>query len=306
MRKSAARPELAKRIRPGELVIQTALTFCATVSILTTLGIVAVLGKESLRFFLSGEVNLIDFLTTTKWQPAIGEFGILPLATATLVTSLIAMAIAGPIGLAIAVYLSEYAPERVRLFLKPVLEILAGVPTVVYGYFALTFVTPILRSVIGKDVVNVYNMASAGIVMGVLILPLVSSMCEDALSSIPRALKEGAYALGATRLETTVSVVIPAAFSGIAAAFVLGLSRAVGETMIVALAAGAGPAFTINPLRAAETMTGHIVRISSGDLSFNTIDYNSIFAIGLMLFLITLVLNIFNRWIVKRFREVYE
>lgn len=306
MRKSAARPELAKRRRPGELVIQTALTFCATVSILTTLGIVAVLGKESLRFFLSGEVNIIEFLTATKWQPAIGEFGILPLATATLVTSLIAMAIAGPIGLAIAVYLSEYAPARVRLFLKPVLEILAGVPTVVYGYFALTFVTPILRSVLGKDVVNVYNMASAGIVMGVLILPLVSSMCEDALSSIPRALKEGAYALGATRLETTVSVVIPAAFSGIAAAFVLGLSRAVGETMIVALAAGAGPAFTINPLRAAETMTGHIVRISSGDLSFNTIDYNSIFAIGLMLFLITLVLNIFNRWIVKRFREVYE
>jgi phosphate transport system permease protein len=306
MRKSAAGLGLAKRFRPGELVIQTALTFCATVSILTTLGIVAVLGKESLRFFLSGEVNLIEFLTSTKWQPAIGEFGILPLATATLVTSVIAMAIAGPIGLAIAVYLSEYAPERVRLFLKPVLEILAGVPTVVYGYFALTFVTPILRSVLGKDVVNVYNMASAGIVMGVLILPLVSSMCEDALSSVPRALKEGAYALGATRLETTVSVVIPAAFSGIAAAFVLGLSRAVGETMIVALAAGAGPAFTINPLRAAETMTGHIVRISSGDLSFNTIDYNSIFAIGLMLFLITLVLNIFNRWIVKRFREVYE
>jgi phosphate transport system permease protein len=306
MRNCAAGPELAKRIRPGELVIQTALTFCATVSILTTLGIVAVLGKESLRFFLSGEVNIIEFLTATKWQPAIGEFGILPLATATLVTSVIAMAIAGPIGLAIAVYLSEYAPARVRLFLKPVLEILAGVPTVVYGYFALTFVTPILRSVLGKDVVNVYNMASAGIVMGVLILPLVSSMCEDALSSIPRALKEGAYALGATRLETTVSVVIPAAFSGIAAAFVLGLSRAVGETMIVALAAGAGPAFTINPLRAAETMTGHIVRISSGDLSFNTIDYNSIFAIGLMLFLITLVLNIFNRWIVKRFREVYE
>jgi len=306
MRKSAAGLGLAKRFRPGELVIQTALTFCATVSILTTLGIVAVLGKESLRFFLSGEVNLIEFLTSTKWQPAIGEFGILPLATATLVTSVIAMAIAGPIGLAVAVYLSEYAPERVRLFLKPVLEILAGVPTVVYGYFALTFVTPILRSVLGKDVVNVYNMASAGIVMGVLILPLVSSMCEDALSSVPRALKEGAYALGATRLETTVSVVIPAAFSGIAAAFVLGLSRAVGETMIVALAAGAGPAFTINPLRAAETMTGHIVRISSGDLSFNTIDYNSIFAIGLMLFLITLVLNIFNRWIVKRFREVYE
>jgi phosphate transport system permease protein len=306
VKRGTARSVFAKRIRPGELAVQAALTFCATVSVLTTLGIVVVLGKESLQFFLSGEVNILEFFTSTKWQPAIGEFGILPLATSTLVTSAIAMAIAGPVGLAIAVYLSEYAPERIRLFLKPILEVLAGVPTVVYGYFALTFVTPILRSVLGMDVVNVYNMASAGIVMGVLILPLVSSMCEDALSSVPRALKEGAYALGATRLETIASVIIPAAFSGVAAAFILGLSRAVGETMIVALAAGAGPAFTINPLRAAETMTGHIVRISSGDLSYDTIDYNSIFAIGLMLFVITLALNIFNRWIVKRFREVYE
>lgn len=305
-RREAEKAVFSRRVRPGELLVQSILFFCAGVSILTTMGIVAVLGEESLRFFMSGDVNIVEFFTTTKWQPAIGEFGILPLVSSTLLTSFMAMAIAGPLGLTIAVYLSEYAPERFRSFVKPVLEILAGIPTVVYGYFALTFLTPILRSIFGNDIVDVYNTASAGIAMGILILPLVSSMSEDALSSVPRSLREGAYAVGATKLETSVHVVIPSAFSGIAAAFVIGLSRAVGETMIVALAAGAGPAFTLNPFEAAETMTGHIVRISSGDLSFDTIDYNSIFAIGLMLFIITLALNIVNRWIVKRFREVYE
>ena len=233
-------------------------------------------------------------------------FGILPLATATLVTTFLAMLIAIPLGLSVAVYLSEYASLRARNILKPVLEVLAGIPTVVYGYFALTFMTPFLRSIFGRDVVEIYNTASAGLVMGILILPLITSMSEDALSAVPRSLREAAYGLGATKLEVALKIVLPAAISGIAAAIIVGISRAIGETMIVALAAGAGPNFTLNPFRAAETMTGHIVRISGGDLSYDSIDYNSIFAIGLVLFIITLGLNIISQRIVRRFREVYE
>jgi len=194
----------------------------------------------------------------------------------------------------------------VRNTLKPVLEILAGIPTIVYGYFALTFVTPILRSILGRDVVQIYNTASAGLVMGILILPLIASVSEDALNAVPRSLREAAYGLGATKLEVAVKVVVPAALSGIAAAVILGISRAIGETMIVAVAAGAGPNFTFNPFKGAETMTGHIVRISGGDLSYDSMDYNSIFAIGLLLFVITLTLNIISQRIVRRFREVYE
>jgi phosphate transport system permease protein len=186
------------------------------------------------------------------------------------------------------------------------MEVLAGIPTVVYGYFALTFMTPLLRSIFGRNIVEVYNTASAGLVMGILILPLITSMGEDALSAVPRSLREAAYSLGATRLEVASRIVLPAALSGIAAAIIVGISRAVGETMIVALAAGAGPAFTFNPFKAAETMTGHIVRISGGDLSYDSIDYNSIFALGLLLFFITLTLNIISQQIVRRFREVYE
>jgi len=302
----AAQIDLRRRPRRGEALIQGFLFFCGAVSILTTLGIVFVLGKESWLFFGSGEVSLLEFLGTTKWQPTIGQFGIWPLVNATLMTTALAMLVAIPLGLGVAIYLSEYASARVRSTLKPILEVLAGIPTVVYGYFALTFMTPLLRSIFGQNVVEIYNTASAGIVMGILILPLVSSMSEDALSAVPRSLREAAYAVGATKLETAVKVVVPAALSGIAAAFILAVSRAVGETMIVALAAGAGPAFTFNPFKAAETMTGHIVRISGGDLSYDSIDYNSIFAIGLMLFLITLSLNIISRSIVRRFREVYE
>jgi len=298
--------ELRRRARPGESLIQGFLFVCGAFSILTTLGIVYVLGKESLLFFNSPQVNLVEFLTATKWQPAISEFGIWPLANATLMTSAIAMLVALPLGLSVAIYLSEYASHRARSVLKPVLEVLAGVPTVVYGYFALTFMTPLLRSMLGDNVVEIYNTASAGLVMGILILPLVTSMSEDALSAVPRSLREAAYALGATRLETAVKVVVPAALSGIAAAFIVAISRAIGETMIVAIAAGAGPALTFNPFKAAETMTGHIVRISGGDLSYNSVDYNSIFAIGLVLFFITLALNIVSRRVVQRFREVYE
>jgi phosphate transport system permease protein len=282
------------------------LFFCGAVSILTTLGIVTVLGRESWNFFAADEVSIWEFFGSTTWQPAILEFGIWPLVSATLVTSVMAMTVALPLGLAVALFLSEYATPRQRSILKPTLEVLAGIPTVVYGYFALTFMTPLLRVFLGRDVVDIYNTASAGLVMGILILPLVCSMSEDALHSVPRSLREAAYALGATKLETALRVVLPAALSGIGAAVIVAISRAVGETMIVAIAAGAGPAFTLNPFKAAETMTGHIVRISGGDLSYNSLDYNSLFAIGLLLFMITLALNLISHAVVKRFREVYE
>ena len=261
--------------------------------------------KAGAEVYKADVVTLIEFLTSTQWQPQLGNFGVLPLLTATVITSLIAMVVALPLGLSAAIYLSEYASPRTRAAVKPVLEILAGVPTVVYGYFALTFMTPLLRSIFG-DVVKVYNMASAGIVMGVMILPYVSSVSEDALNAVPQSLREASYSLGATRFETVVNAIVPAALSGILAAFILGISRAIGETMIVALASGAGPAFTFNPFDSAETMTGHIVRISGGDISYNSIDYNSLFAIALALFLITFFLNILSRYVMRRFREVYE
>lgn len=297
---------LRKRPRPAETLIQSFLFVCGAISIFTTVGIIYVLGHESMLFFASPEVSLIEFFTSTKWQPAILEFGILPLFNATLMTSSIALLVALPLGLSAAIYLSEYATPRVRSVLKPILEVLAGIPTVVYGYFALSFMTPLLRTIFGANTVEIYNTASAGLVMGILILPLVTSMSEDALSAVPLSLREAAYALGATKLETAVKVVVPAAFSGITAAFIIAASRAVGETMIVAVAAGAGPNFTFNPFKAAETMTGHIVRISGGDLSYDSIDYNSIFAIGLMLFFMTLTLNLISNYVVRRFREVYE
>ena len=247
--------------------------------------------------------TLLEFFTNTNWIPAIGEFGVIPLINATLMTSAIAMLVALPLGIGAAIYLSEYASPRVRSSLKPVLEILAGIPTVVYGYFALTFMTPLLRGIFGVDIVNIYNTASAGIVVGILIIPLVSSMSEDALHAVPQALREASYGLGATKLETVIKVVVPAALSGILAAFIVAVSRAIGETMIVAIAAGAGPNFSFNPFDSAETMTGHIARISGGDLSYDSIDYNSIFAIGLTLFLMTFILNVLSRVIISRFRE---
>jgi len=216
------------------------------------------------------------------------------------------MGVAVPFGLGAAIYLSEYASPGARSWLKPTLEILAGVPTVVYGYFALTFVTPILRALFGDDTVEIYNMASAGLVMGIMILPLVCSMSEDALHAVPRSLREAAYGLGATRFEVATQVVVPAALSGVAAAFILGVARAVGETMIVAIAAGSGSLFTFNPFKAAETMTGYIARITGGDVSYASLQYQSIFAVGLMLFVVTLALNLISRRFVARFREVYE
>jgi phosphate transport system permease protein len=297
---------LKRQTRIGENLIQGFLFLCGVISIFTTIGIVFELGKESLLFFSTPEVNLIEFFTTTTWQPSIGKFGVLPLVNSTLMTTIFAMLIALPLGLAAAIYLSEYASLKARGILKPILEILAGIPTVVYGYFALTFMTPLLRGIFGEDNVQIYNTLSAGLVMGIMILPLVSSMSEDALSAVPRSLREAAYGLGATRLETAVMIVLPAALSGIIAAFIIGISRAIGETMIVAVAAGSGPAFTFNPFKAAETMTGYIARISGGDLAYDTPDYNSIFAIGLLLFGITLILNIISRRLVAKYREVYE
>lgn len=298
--------DFSHRTRRGEQVIETLLFLSAAISILVTAGIILELSQDSLLFFLDPEVSLWEFLTGTEWQPVIGQFGVWPLLSATLMTSAIAMLVAFPLGLMVAIYLSEYASTRVRGTLKPILEILAGIPTVVYGYFAVTFMTPLLQRIFGNDVVDVYNTASAGIVMGILILPLISSMTEDALSSVPRSLREGAFALGSTKMETSIQIVVPAAFSGIAAAFIVALSRAVGETMIVALAAGAGPNFTANPFEGAETLTGYIVRISGGDISYNSVDYNSIFALGLVLFIITLTLNIISRRIVEKYREEYE
>lgn len=309
--------ELIKRPRIGETLIQGFLFLCGAISILTTVGIIYELGKEALLFFRSPDVTLVEFFTSTHWQPAILDFGIWPLVLATVFTSLIAMVVALPLGLGTAIYLSEYASERARNTVKPILEVLAGVPTVVYGYFALTFMTPLLRTIFGENNVQIFNTASAGIVVGILIIPLVSSLSEDALHAVPDGLRQAAYGLGATKLETSLKIVLPAALSGITAAFVVAISRAIGETMVVAIAAGAGPknfdfgqdslfGHILNPFVAAETMTGHIVRISGGDLSYDSIDYNSIFAIGLMLFLMTLGLNMLSRRFVSRFREVYE
>lgn len=298
--------DFRRKTRIHEDIIRATLFAFAAVSILTTVGIVVILGREAYLFFGDPEVDLREFFGTTVWQPQLGQFGVWPLVTATFMTSFIAMLVAAPLGMFVAVYLSEYASQNVRSFLKPILEVLSGIPTVVYGYFALTFMTPLLRSIFGNNTVEIYNTASAGIVLGILILPLVSTLAEDALSAVPDSLREASYGLGSTKIETALQIVLPASVSGLAASFIIALSRAVGETMIVSLAAGAGPNFTLNPFRAAETITGHIVRISGGDIAYDTLDYNSIFALGLLLFLITLTLNMISRRIVTKYREVYE
>ncbi len=259
-------------------------------------------GDEQLR--IAHTPSLVEFLTFNEWQPQIGNFGIWPLLLSTLIVSGIALLVSIPLGLGAAIFLSEYADPQVRNVLKPILEVLAGVPTVVYGFFALTFVTPGLQAIFGNTV-QFYNMLAAGMVVGVLIIPLVSSLSEDALSAVPRALREASFGLGATKLETTVKVVLPAAVSGVMSAIIIAMSRAIGETMIVAIAAGSGPNFTFNIFEGAETMTGHMARISGGDLSYGSIDYTSIFAIGALLFIVTLILNIFSSWISNRLREAY-
>lgn len=286
-----------------EFLIERGLFLCALVSVGATAGIIAVLLFETIAFLR--EVPVLEFLTGTEWTPLFANprFGVLPLAAGTVLVSGIAMAVALPLGLLSAVYLSEYAHPTLRRVVKPVLEVLAGIPTVVYGYFALLFVTPLLQRLVPG--LAGFNALSPGIVMGIMILPLVSSLAEDAMQAVPNGLREGSYALGATRMQTALTVVVPAAFSGITAASILAVSRAIGETMIVAIAAGQQPRLTLDPRVPIETMTAYIVQVSLGDTPAGTLEYRTIFAVGMLLFIGTFGLNLMSTWIRERYREVY-
>jgi phosphate transport system permease protein len=299
----AGRLAYSKLRHTNERIIEWFLLAAALVAVATTLGIVFILVKESLSFFAA--VPLWDFLTDDQWTPLFSDphFGIVVLLSGTFTSSFIALLVAIPLGTVIAIYLSEFASDRVREIWKPVLELLAGIPTIIYGYFALFFLTPILQQFIPG--LPGFNLLSAGLVMGIMIVPYISSISEDAMRAVPMSLREGSYAMGATRLQTALHVVVPAAFSGIAAAYILGISRAVGETMIVAVAAGMQPNLTINPTEPAATITAYIVQVAKGDLPHGSVGYQTIFAAGLTLFLITLVFNLAGFWLKRRFREVY-
>jgi phosphate transport system permease protein len=291
----------ARRVR--EKAIEGVLFLAALVSVFTTLGIIYILLRESVVFFR--HVPLVDFLTATQWTPLFDDahFGIIVLLSGTFTSSAVALVIAIPLGTIIAIYLSEFAPFRVREIAKPFLELLGGVPTIVYGYFALLVVTPLLQRIYPE--LPGFNLLSAGIVMGIMIIPYVSSISEDAMRAVPMSLREGSYAMGATRFQTATRVVFPAAFSGIASAYILGISRAVGETMILAVAAGMQPNLTFNPLEPAATVTAFIVQVALGDLPHGSIGYQTIFAAGLTLFLVTLAFNLAGHALRKRFRESY-
>jgi phosphate transport system permease protein len=286
-----------------EKIIEAFLLLCSMITIFTTVGIIGVLLFEAINFFK--EVSIFDFFTDTQWTPLFSEkhFGILPLLTGTLLTTSIAMAVSIPFGLTIAIYLSEYAPRKLRSVVKPMLEILAAVPTVVYGFFALVFVTPLLQKFLPG--LAGFNALSPGIVMGIMILPLVSSLSEDALYAVPKSLREGALALGSTRLQTAIKVVVPAAFSGISVSIILAISRAMGETMIVAIAAGMQPRLTFDPTVPVETMTTYIVQVSQGDVPHDSLEYRTIFAVGISLFILTFVLNNISFWLKRKYQEVY-
>ena len=286
-----------------ERIIEFLLFLAALVSVLTTLGIVYVLVKESVVFFT--KVSIWVFLTDTQWTPLFDDahFGIMVLLSGTLTSSAVALLVAIPMGTIIAIYLSEFASTRVRETAKPLLELLSGVPTIIYGYFALLFVTPLLQKIFPG--LPGFNLLSAGLVMGIMIVPYVSSISEDAMRAVPMNLREGSYAMGATRLQTAIGVVVPAAFSGIAAAYILGVSRAVGETMILAVAAGMQPNLTFNPLEPAATITAFIVQVALGDLPHGSVGYQTIFAAGLTLMLITLMFNVLGYWLRRRFQERY-
>ena len=293
-----------RKTRAREQWIKPILLACACISILTTIGIVAILMVETFHFFR--EVSIIEFFTDRQWTPLFVKkhFGILPLLSGTFLTTLIAMLIAMPLGLLIAIYLSEYATSKARRVLKPVLEILAGVPTIVYGYFALFFVTPMLQKVIPG--LAGFNALSPGIVMGIMILPLMTSLSEDAMHAVPKTLRYAGYALGSSRLRVATRVVIPAAFSGITAATIIAISRAIGETMLVAIAAGQMPNLSLNPLKPIMTMTTYIVQVSLGDTPTGTLEYRTIFAVGAVLFALTFCLNITSYRLRRRFAETYE
>lgn len=290
-------------VHARERVIEFFLLLAALSSIAITLGIVGVLVSESIHFFK--HVSIVEFVTETQWTVlfAIPKYGIMPLVTGTLVTSSVALLVALPLGTSIAIYLSEYANHRLRETIKPVLELLSAVPTVVFGYFALLFVTPLLQKILPN--LPGFNMLSAGIVIGIMIIPYVSSLSEDAMRAVPVPIREGSYAMGATRLQTALRVIVPSAFSGIASAYVLGFSRAIGETMVVAIAAGQQPNLTLNPMEPAATITAYIVQVSLGDLPHGSIAYQSIFAAGLTLMLMTLAFNIGGYLLRKRYREIY-
>jgi len=299
-----ARRLTSSKKRYGETLIRLALMACAAVSVVTTVGILFALLEPTVEFFR--EVSPGEFFTGTDWSPLFSpsSFGVLPLLIGTLSTTLWACLVALPFGLGAAIYMSEYARPRTRRWLKPSLEVLAGIPTVVYGYFALTFVTPLLQD-IGLPV-EVFNALAAGLVMGVMVLPTVASLSDDAMTAVPMALREGAYGLGASKLQVSTRVVVPAALSGIVASFVLGISRAVGETMIVLIAAGAQPTLTFNPYEAVQTMAAYIAATGIGDVPTGSIEYKTIFAVGATLFAATLVMNMVSIRLVRRYREVYE
>lgn len=287
----------------AEIIMPKLFLTCAVISILTTIGIVVTLLSETFTFFT--EVSFIEFITSPDWYPVFSEpdFGIRPLLIGTLMIAVIAMIIAIPVGLAAAIFLSEYASDKTRRTIKPILEVLAGIPTIVYGFFALTFVTPVLQNVVPG--LGVYNALSPGLVVGIMIIPMVASLSEDAMSAVPRSMREGAYALGSTKFEVAMKVVVPAALSGILASFVLAISRAIGETMIVTVAGGANPTTNMDITGAVQTMTAYIVQVSLGDVGYGTTTYYSIYAVGMTLFLFTLLMNVIAYFISKRFREVY-
>lgn len=293
-----------RKIRWLEEGLNVLFFLCAFVSVITTLTVIIILAVESIEFFR--EVSIFEFMFGTQWTPLLEpkSYGILPLITGTGIIVIGSSLLALPVGIACAVYLSEYASARARNIMKPVLEILAGIPTVVYGYFALTFVTPGLKMVFEET--NVFNAASAAIVVGIMVLPTVASLCDDALRAVPDSLREGAYSLGATSFEVTGRVVLPAALSGIFSAFVLAISRAIGETMAVTLAAGATPNLTFNPLESIQTMTAYIVQVSLGDTPSGTLTYQTLFAVASVLFLFTLALNVVANKVMRRYQEVYE
>jgi phosphate transport system permease protein len=294
----------ARRRRLGEDAIKAILGLCALVSVATTVGIVVALVEPALEFF--GEISVVDFLTGTEWAPLFepAHFGVVPLIIGTISVTFWACLVAMPFGLGAAIYLSEYARGRTRRILKPALEVLAGIPTVVYGFFALTFVTPLLRD-LGIQV-EIFNALSAGLVMGVMLIPTVASISEDAMSAVPQDLRDGAYGLGANKLQVSTRIVVPAAISGIIASYVLAISRAIGETMIVLIAAGQQPNLTFDPRLAIETMTAFIAATGAGDVPVGSIEYKTIFAVGLTLFIATLCLNLIAIRLVRRWREVYE
>jgi len=293
--------------KAGEALVEFSLLCCGLLSVITTLAIAATLIHGAIQFFAAPNVSVWYFFTGTEWTASFANprYGILPLFTGTMMVALIAGAIALPIGLTTAIYLSEYASPRVRNIAKPTLELLAGIPTVVYGFFAVNTVTPLLAQII-PGLGQPYNMIGGGVVVGIMIIPMIASLSEDALRSVPRALRDGSYALGANQFETSVKVVVPAALSGVVASFILGISRAIGETMAVSLACGDRTVFSLDPRQSIATMTSFIVRIAKGDVQHGSTDFNSLFAVGLTLFLMTLVMNILADWVRVRYRQVYQ